>query len=195
MLFRSDSIYLFQCLYRSPDLRGRLAPIAEGLAANYAAVRGDSSLGQMQQFYKALELTKFPKDSASRDSSLRYLTQTIGGLGRMDSLLRIQDSIRSADWKHATLEVDDLETLGLPVGWKKNVAPWSWRSDSIAHAPPGDYFHERQRRSWPNAVLYVLGILITAFSLSAGAPFWFDLLLRLVNVRRTGAKPDSSKKQ
>ena len=189
-----DSIYLFQCLYRSPDLRAQLEPVAEGLAANYASVRGDSSLSLMQQFYKAVEQTKFPKDSAGRDSALSYVTRTIGSLGRMDSLLRIQDTIRSADWKHATLVVDDLQTLGLPLGWGKRVAPLSWFGNEPPDKPT-DYLHERQLLTIPNAVLYVLGILITAFSLSAGAPFWFDLLLRLVNVRRTGAKPVQSKKQ
>ncbi|WP_431211560.1 hypothetical protein ACQ86N_37945 [Puia sp. P3] len=37
---------------------------------------------------------------------------------------------------------------------------------------------------------YVIGLAITAFSISAGAPFWFDMLLKLVNVRRTGNKPE-----
>ena len=189
-----DSIYLFQCLYRSPDLRAQLEPVAEGLAANYASVRGDSSLAVMQQLYKSVELTRFPSDSLGRDTTLRYVTRAIGSLGRMDSLLRIQDSIRSADWQHATLVVNDLQTLGLPIGWQRSAAPVSWFDDTTRGAPT-DYFHERQRPTGPNIVLYILGILITAFSLSAGAPFWFDLLLRLVNVRRTGTKPDSSKKQ
>jgi len=40
---------------------------------------------------------------------------------------------------------------------------------------------------------YVLGIFITAVSLSFGAPFWFDLLLKFVNVRRAGPKPQTIK--
>jgi hypothetical protein len=33
------------------------------------------------------------------------------------------------------------------------------------------------------------GIFITALAAMQGAPFWFDLLKRLVNLRGTGANP------
>ncbi|MEL6945398.1 MAG: hypothetical protein AAFO82_22325, partial [Bacteroidota bacterium] len=33
------------------------------------------------------------------------------------------------------------------------------------------------------------GWLVTAFGVMLGAPFWFDLLRKLVNIRNTGAKP------
>ena len=35
----------------------------------------------------------------------------------------------------------------------------------------------------------ILGWLITALAVSLGAPFWFDLLNRLVKLRGTGTKP------
>jgi hypothetical protein len=37
--------------------------------------------------------------------------------------------------------------------------------------------------------LHILGLLITAAAAALGAPFWFELLSRLVNVRLAGAKP------
>ena len=37
-------------------------------------------------------------------------------------------------------------------------------------------------------VVKVLGWVITAFSVTLGAPFWFDLLKKLVNVRNTGTR-------
>jgi hypothetical protein len=40
-----------------------------------------------------------------------------------------------------------------------------------------------------NLVQKLLGILITALAARQGAPFWFDLLKRLVNLRGTGANP------
>jgi hypothetical protein len=52
----------------------------------------------------------------------------------------------------------------LPVGWTK---------DACAAFSP----------------VTIAGWLITAMSALFGAPFWFDLLQRLVNVRGTGAKP------
>jgi hypothetical protein len=34
-----------------------------------------------------------------------------------------------------------------------------------------------------------LGLLVTALAISFGAPFWFQTLTRLINIRRTGKKP------
>ena len=39
---------------------------------------------------------------------------------------------------------------------------------------------------------YWIGFLITAFAISLGAPFWFDLLNRFVNLRISGPKPDDT---
>ncbi len=44
-------------------------------------------------------------------------------------------------------------------------------------------------------LLAILGWGVTAGCLSMGAPFWFNLLVQLVNVRRTGVKPDDNKKE
>lgn len=35
----------------------------------------------------------------------------------------------------------------------------------------------------------ILGYLVTALSISLGAPFWFDLLRKIVNLRQSGEKP------
>lgn len=37
----------------------------------------------------------------------------------------------------------------------------------------------------------VLGWIVTALAISLGAPFWFDLLRKLVNIRGSGKKPES----
>ncbi len=38
--------------------------------------------------------------------------------------------------------------------------------------------------------LKFLGFLLTAFAMTLGAPFWFDILKRLVSIRSTGTKPE-----
>jgi len=45
--------------------------------------------------------------------------------------------------------------------------------------------------TWP---YIILGWLLTAVALTAGAPFWFDMLKKLVNIRSAGPKPDTSTK-
>jgi hypothetical protein len=71
-----------------------------------------------------------------------------------------------------------LDTLGtLPVGWDNHRA-WS-----------------TAERPWPPYawLSFVVGLLVTASSAVFGAPFWFDLLQSLVQIRSTGAKPPADR--
>lgn len=43
--------------------------------------------------------------------------------------------------------------------------------------------------TWYDALLKLLGWIVTALAVSLGAPFWFDLLRKLVNIRSSGNKP------
>lgn len=43
---------------------------------------------------------------------------------------------------------------------------------------------------WPK----LIGLLITAFALSLGAPFWFDMLNKVINIRSAGRAPDERSK-
>jgi hypothetical protein len=61
----------------------------------------------------------------------------------------------------------NLSSLGLPMGWNKEMC------DSINF-------------------LSFIGWLLTAAALSFGAPFWFDLLLKIVNIRNV-TKQESTK--
>lgn len=73
-----------------------------------------------------------------------------------------------------------------------NPAPGSPASFILAgavcdpeHQPP---------QSWSAAGLKLLGLLITMVALSQGAPFWFDLLKKVVNLRLAGDAPNEKKK-
>lgn len=65
---------------------------------------------------------------------------------------------------------DQLEDIGLPIGW----TPTAW---------PGF--------TWALA-LHGLGWLLMAIAGSFGAPVWFDLLNKFVNLRVAGPKPDAA---
>lgn len=66
--------------------------------------------------------------------------------------------------------IDQLQQLGVPLGWKK------WPQDMA---------------EWINKVI---GLLLTALAVSLGAPFWFDLLQKVVNIRAAGGSPVVSAK-
>ena len=58
------------------------------------------------------------------------------------------------------------ESLTLPIGWK--AWPWETRHSGLA------------------ITMKLLGLLITVLATSLGAPFWFDMLGKVANVRGSG---------
>lgn len=91
----------------------------------------------------------------------------------------------------------DLNTLQIPFGWsyiadnelcKSYIGPSYTRVHCIY--PSGfDPKNTWDRRS---ATLSFLGILLTALAVLPGAPFWFQMASKLVNLRGSGAVPSSS---
>jgi hypothetical protein len=83
------------------------------------------------------------------------------------------------------------ESAGLPIAWTS--ARWHalWNPPGKADvdadaADDSDSGAKPQRRFWPviGAVIYkLLGIALTAVAISLGAPFWFEMLNRIVEVR------------
>ena len=66
--------------------------------------------------------------------------------------------------------MESLETLSLPVGWS-----------SLQQ----QYF----QRNW---LMVLVGWALTTLAGSLGAPFWFDTLNRIMNVRAAGKVPDQA---
>jgi hypothetical protein len=77
---------------------------------------------------------------------------------------------------------DALNALGLPIGWTRAT---SSNTDDRRRVPttPGEFF------------LKLVGILLTGFAISQGAPFWFDLLNKFMVVRSTVKPSEKSREQ
>jgi hypothetical protein len=77
-----------------------------------------------------------------------------------------------------------LYTTGLPLGWEHGIPPYKDNLDGSKEA----WFYIK----WGLGKL--VGLLITALALTLGAPFWFDTINKLVNIRSSGNKPEDSSK-
>jgi hypothetical protein len=73
--------------------------------------------------------------------------------------------------REAAAAIQQLEEVGLPLRWS-------------AETTPNDV---------PGWLLKLMGLVITGFALTFGAPFWFDLLKRFVGVRAAGPNPEEEK--
>jgi hypothetical protein len=81
----------------------------------------------------------------------------------------------------ADQQIAALGSEGLPIGYSKDCS-WPLRNHAcwvtVGHPFGGS-----------DVALKILGWLLTAFATSFGAPFWFDALSKLGNLRTSGPKP------
>jgi len=194
LLLNIDSIHIFQTIYRSPDLRAQLVPIADNLADNYSKLKNDSSITALNRAYTAYTNSRnsFQADSVTRNADTRFAKNFNLVKDSAKAVILKRDSTINA----LKSQMDVIADLSLPLGWSKNQPPVSWfRSQSkLSNISAGlSYFENYKQTTFAKIVIYLLGIMISVFSLSAGAPFWFDLLLKFVNIRRAGLKPNTNK--
>lgn len=101
--------------------------------------------------------------------------------------------------------VDALNGVGLPLGWTEgDVRALGLCGLPVAACPPASAMASRaMQKASPYAgaanvaaawVVKLGGLLVTAFAVSLGAPFWFDTLNRVVSIRAAGRSPDEKPK-
>jgi len=82
------------------------------------------------------------------------------------------------------LRLQDLQEVGKEAG-EAHPLPLGWR------CPTGGCRAALQKvpTLWLTGLLKLFGILITSFAILLGAPFWFDLLNKVINLRISGEPP------
>ncbi len=140
--------------------------------ADYAAAQYEQ---QKDSFFKTIHTITPTTDTVNN-------ADTINAIPPIDSLQEQyhKDSITAALQcdllKNNMKLIDSLYKGNAPIGWAADGI-YKWKdlsSDKI------DWF-------WK-----IVGWLISAAVLAIGAPFWFDLLSKLVNLRKAGIKPAES---
>jgi hypothetical protein len=124
-----------------------------------------------------------------------------GPVGSTDSAGNPIDIVKDAQ--------QQLQDLNLPIGW--GISPVVTGTDEDGNPThscmlfpgPGDAFGiplsqgrclaPPQANDQSNLVTKLVGILFTALAAMQGAPFWFDMLKRAVNLRGTGPNPAEKK--
>lgn len=94
-----------------------------------------------------------------RDDTIRAAV-----VARAEETAAAQEPATPAEIGQVARKVNNLQSLNIPIGWKGG---WDW--SEIPRKIPG----------W----------LVTAFALTLGAPFWFDLLSKVARIRSAGAPP------
>lgn len=134
-------------------------------AQAYAAVDNDTIKKQVNHIILAKQAVT---DSLTRDTTRQLVTEA--------ARKAITDTImaRIDDIKMTKAILDD----GIPLGWNRNVF-----NDN-----KGVFY-------FPLILLKILGLAATVLAIMMGAPFWFDVLNKIANLRGAGKKPEEAEKK
>jgi hypothetical protein len=79
--------------------------------------------------------------------------------------------------------LERLQNLAIPLGWKDPGQP----------ADPREPFPESRDEYRAALYRHWLGWLLSALAISLGAPFWFDMLNKVISIRAAGKAPQEKK--
>lgn len=122
----------------------------------------------VDSIYMAQELWRNP---ALREATTAYITDYVNE--KADANTAMQESDLEAI-------KGELETIAFPSGWAVGI---SAEAQLSSFSVLGTWVF------WRFWILKFTGWMITAMAAMQGAPFWFDILKRLVNIRSAGANP------
>ncbi|TAF07074.1 MAG: hypothetical protein EAZ77_10865 [Nostocales cyanobacterium] len=117
-------------------------------------------------------MDRLSKDTVLREAIIYKVEQTIDKQSTSSNVIDIN-----------TKEI--LEDIDLPIGWTKDNREEQLRQSKI------------NIKGIPivSLLIMVSGWMISGFAIAMGAPFWFDLLSKVMNVRNAGKSPKSDRNQ
>ncbi|HLP54702.1 MAG TPA: hypothetical protein VK151_06725 [Fluviicola sp.] len=214
IMLNVDSIHLLRVLSLDDNLKNQLVMQAEKTADAYKDTTKTASdrlfvvnnTDNQLAAVMAAQKTKTKAAAGTSTDSLTYsqlndLIQANHSLA--ESRFAKEDSTNKVTVQKLDSVLNLLSQLNVPIGWSTKSAPVSWfcrdsvAKTSITRQSPGIVRYIEERNSIGDGwawTKYLIGIVISGISLSFGAPFWFDMLMKLVNVRRAGKAPKVEKK-
>jgi len=95
--------------------------------------------------------------------------------------------------------IKQLGGLGLPIGWSdqpvEGLREWPGWLPGTKVKSHADSDITWGALWWQTLRFHIVGWLLTAFAASLGAPFWFDLLNKFMNLRSVGKAPEEKPKK
>ena len=194
-----DSIFLFNVLSKNEALRNELVRVAEDSAEDYSKLTEVQRHNTSEQI-KTLQNSFKAKRDTNRKAIVLVDTSRIDTyLLRTEKLIGALDSTERKNYSQTKDALGLISNYSLPIGWRSDLAPLSWFNKEVKESKVESgglisYLDDRNNKASKEYVFYYLiGLVVSGFSLSFGAPFWFDLLMKIVNIRRAGNKPSNSK--
>ena len=147
------------------------------MASNGDTIAITNTLANNQALRQALvaQAEEYAKRESSNDAvQLRTALTQVGDSGSgyksgIAASLSVLDSLTRPGTR-IKQNIGELDQLGVPLGWRETPAGWEWLTK-------------------------ITGLLLTTLALTLGAPFWFDILKKVVNITSSGASSAATKDQ
>lgn len=170
-----DAVRIAQILYLNPQLRS-------DVAAQATAVAQDNQNVQPQTPAAADDAKKPPQTAASGSTPKDAPGANTSANTSQDNTTAPQAAkTPRAQLRESAAQLRDLAKIGFPLGWQQP-------------AKEGFLFLHSGELTWASWLAKVLGLFASALAVCLGAPFWFDVIGRLVKLRSSaGADAEKSK--
>ena len=165
LILNCDALRISYVLFRDPGLRSSMVDYAKSISVPAPAPTNQAAV---------VASTNLPANALATNATLTDVVSTNASSPNViaDLRLSLQKQLK---------ELQKLERIGFPIGW---VAPFS------ANFLPFHAGDEPINGNWIGAAIFlkIIGLFATAFAVCLGAPFWFDLLNKLLKLRTLSAK-------
>ena len=184
LMLNIDSLYIIDMLMQAPTTRAALIEMAQEHVAEA------NSTPTSEATTPATEAT------AAVESALPESTPPVEATppaGATPPGAATPPAVTQSSTGEATLATfDEIEAAGLNLGWDHCVVPLVVEQRLDPMLKQGEC-NDNLLRSTDSFNMWwakkFIGLLLTVIAASLGAPFWFDLLNKAVNLRLTGQKP------
>ena len=122
-------------------------------------------------------------DPALNETLSGFVTQEVKTIQSQCQDKSEEDKSNCIQEKFNEINVNDIRSF--PIGWEVQTKNQADKSNFFNYD-----INLKQQQSF---LFTIFGWLITAFALAQGAPFWFDLLNRVIDIRSSGKRYDSTK--
>jgi hypothetical protein len=171
IVFNVDTIKLVNKLEKDPKLREQIVQQADAFIKDHPNL-DDDLMKQKIDYKRAVEVREENDSSKNNYSSGSYLKDSLE-LAKSQFLMARRDTLIN---RAETLLKNDISNVHHAIGLE-------WET------------YECTTHYFVCILKSLLGWIITALALSLGAPFWFDLLNKLMKLRGSVATPTSDNKE
>lgn len=180
LLLNADSVHFARAFWSSPQLRSYAVKLGEQYVADDTK-QSVNKTGKTEAPPAATDTTPGTAPPQTQAAPTPSSTGDAGATPRAAPGSATPGSNPTTQSGSVSLSAaqkarDDFDSLKLPVGWNASQLPWCDESNSF---------------SLLALIAAIVGWLTTALAMTLGAPFWFDLLSQIMNIR-SSLKPDKT---